>query len=110
MTQTKIALWLLKDGVQMKLVDLLPFIIKKEDSVRLSHGLAVRYTKDDDEKGGTISLSRKKVPPSPTEVLVVMDTLKKSMIPPHEAAADNEIFESDGNFIVRIYLKWRNVH
>ncbi len=92
----------------MKLIELLPFIIKKEDSVRLSHGLAVRYTKKDEE-GGTLSLSRKGVPPSPTEVLVVIDTMKQSLIPPHEAAADNEIFESDGNFIVRIYLKWRKL-
>ena len=54
-------------------------------------------------------MSRKDVPPSSTEILVVIDTMTECL-PPHEAAADNEIFESDGNFIVRIYVRWINAH
>lgn len=91
-----------------KLPGLISRVVRQRGSARLSGGLAMRYTKHN-KKDGTLSLSRKEVPPSATEVLVVMDTMTEAL-PPHEAAADNEIFESDGNFIVRIYVKWRRVH
>lgn len=47
-------------------------------AVRLSHGLALRYTpatKEYGSKASTLSLSRPSVPPSPTEVQVVVNTL-----------------------------------
>lgn len=61
---------------------------RKGQAVRLSHGLALRYTpptKEWNSPASILSLSRPNVPPSPVEVQVVIDSLARVINAPGAA-------------------------